>query len=48
MMQAADLWESDDLELQHGTASDTNENAIEEIKHDLSHGPTLREVTAED
>ncbi len=38
----------DDLELQHGTASDADENAIEEIKQALSHSPTLREVAAKD
>ena len=42
------MTQGDDLELQHGTASDAAENAIEEIKQDLSHGPTLREVTAKD
>jgi hypothetical protein len=42
------MTQGDDLELQRGAASDAAENAIEEIKQDLSHGPTLREVTAKD
>ena len=42
------MTQDDDLELQRATASDAAENAIEEIKQDLSHGPTLREVTAKD
>jgi hypothetical protein len=40
--------QGDDLELWHGAASDAAENAVEEIKQDLSHGPTLREVAAKD
>ncbi len=31
-----------------GARSDAAQNAIEEIKQDLSHGPTLREVAAKD
>ncbi len=42
------MTQGDDLELQRGAASDAAENAIEEIKQDLSHGPTLREVAAKD
>jgi len=42
------MTQGDDLELQRGAASDAAEHAIEEIKQDLSHGPTLREVTAKD
>ena len=42
------MTQDDDLELQRGAASDAAENAIDEIKQDLSHGPTLREVAAKD
>ncbi len=42
------LWQGDDLELKRGAASHAAENAIEEIKQDLSQGPTLRQVTAKD
>ncbi len=42
------MTQGNDLELQRGAASDVAENATEEIKQDLSHGPTLREVTTKD
>ena len=42
------MTQDDDLELQRGTTSEVAKNTIEEIKQDLSHGPTLREPAAND
>ena len=42
------MTQDDNLELKRGAASEVAENAIEEIRQDLSHGPTLREAPAKD
>jgi hypothetical protein len=42
------MTQSYDLELQRSTATEVVENAIEEMKKDLSHGLTLRDVTVKD
>ncbi len=47
MMQFADLWKGDNLELQRGAASEIAETAFEETRQDLSHSARLREVAAE-
>jgi hypothetical protein len=42
------MTQSYDLELQRSAATEVAEKAIEEIKQDLSHGLTLRDITAKD
>ena len=45
-MPAQLMTQDDELELQNGATSECAKSAIEEMKQDLSHRATLRDVTA--